>query len=211
MPDSISGLFGAFESDIRWSKLFLVPRINIKTRKYEAKYEAAACSKASLKERRHRPVIPSSFFELACDGWPMSTLMDLRGRRLVCPMAEYGGARLRHSDTFGEAQGWFSRSSLTLKRVWESSKQSHLKNINTVWLERQVHSREKRDYLMKSSHLHSGSVSNTVYVSIGKFSMVTSESSNDFLCFRLQRLLTSSDTVSKAETQTSTLDAFIRI
>lgn len=37
MPDSMSGLFGAFESEIRWSKLFLVPRMKIKPLKYEAK------------------------------------------------------------------------------------------------------------------------------------------------------------------------------
>lgn len=34
MPDSISGLFGALESDIRWSKLFLVPEKQTKTKIY---------------------------------------------------------------------------------------------------------------------------------------------------------------------------------
>ncbi len=65
---------------------------------------------------------------------------------------------------------------------------------------------------MKNSHLHPGSVSYTEYMSMGKFSIVTSESSNDFLCFRLQRLLTSSDTVSKAVcTQTYSLEVSIWI
>lgn len=46
--------------------------------------------------------------------------------------------------------------------------------------------------------LQLGSLGCTEYVSMGTFSMATSESSRDFLCFRLQRLRTSSETVSRA-------------
>lgn len=47
-------------------------------------------------------------------------------------------------------------------------------------------------------HRQLGSLWCTEYVSMGTFSMVTSERSRDFLCLRLQRLRTSSETVRRA-------------
>lgn len=60
--------------------------------------------------------------------------------------------------------------------------------------------KQVRDVKSRGSHLQPGSLLCTEYVTIGTFSMATSERSRDFLCFRLHRLRTSSDTVSRAAT-----------
>lgn len=137
MPDSMSGLFGAFESDIRWSKLFLVPRMNIKTRKYEDKVKRERVQKPLWKDEatdRSYPVV-SLHWPATAGPCPRSWICVGEGWSVPLQSTEVQGCALTllEKPRAGfHAVAWHFR-------VLESTKQ----RVNTVWLERQVNLRKK--------------------------------------------------------------------
>lgn len=126
---------------------------------------------------------------LTWEGCPMSRLMDLRVRGLTCPTMGYWAIRYR-SETFGDVHNWLSRSNLGDKvhDLWTGLQKVSILQKVMVW---------SHPDLLFRWYLQVGSSWCPEYVSMETFSMVTSESSN-FLCFRLQRLRTSSDTGRRA-------------
>lgn len=127
---------------------------------------------------------------LTWEGCPMSRLMDLRVRGLICPTMGYWATKYR-SETFGDAHSWLSRSVLDDKDhdLWTGMQKVSISQKVKEW---------SYPDLLSRWYLQLGSSWCTEYVSMWTFSMVTSESSNNFLCFRLQRLRTSSDTGRRA-------------
>lgn len=103
IPDSISGLFGALLSDNRRSKLFLVPK-----KKSFRKLKPTTVHLQSLYAAYY---LPRSFLVLTWEGCPMSRLIDLRVRGLICPTMGKWATKYR-SETFGDAHSSFSRNVL---------------------------------------------------------------------------------------------------
>lgn len=135
-------------------------------------------------------LLPKSFLVLACDAWPISKLMDFRVRGLICPTTGKCTTKQR-SETLGDAHRWVSLNVLELK-----NKQTKA-NKTTCWCQSSAFIYAVGIESCRS-HLQLGSLLCTEYAPIGTFSMAMSERSSDFLCFRLHRLRTSSDTVSRA-------------
>lgn len=143
MPDSMSGLFGAFESDIRWSKLFLVPRINIKTLKKEAIVKLEHVQKTLLKNEAtdHSYPVVSLHWLATAGPCPRSWICVGEGWSAPWQSMEVQGCAptlLEKPRAGFHAVAWHFRECEN-----QQKKKVIKKKNNTVWLERLVNSRKK--------------------------------------------------------------------